>query len=165
MAERQNQNWECRTIDTRGPSFRIDVCNPQMGSDGTNVYMMYSVTDNKDVNLLALTQGGTYQIHNDKTLDITAGMTNNEGAVDIKISSVKGDICITANRNGQVKIKGSSIVIQADEDIDLIAGRNICINGKNRCLTKGNDISIDGIVGNLIENTTGSFSSKSSHGI
>ena len=160
MAERQNQNWECRTIDTRGPSFRIDVCNPQMGSDGTNVYMMYSVTDNKDVNLLALTQGGTYQIHNDKTLDITAGMTNNEGAVDIKISSVKGDICITANRNGQVKIKGSSIVIQADEDIDLIAGRNICINGKNRCLTKGNDISVDGIVGNLIENTTGSFLQK-----
>lgn len=160
MAERQNQNWECRTIDTRSPSFRIDVCNPQMGSDGTNVYMMYSVTDNKDVNLLALTQGGTYQIHNDKTLDITAGMTNNEGAVDIKISSVKGDICITANRNGQVKIKGSSIVIQADEDIDLIAGRNICINGKNRCLTKGNDISIDGIVGNLIENTTGSFLQK-----
>ena len=160
MAERQNQNWECRTIDTRGPSFRIDVCNPQMGSDGTNVYMMYSVTDNKDVNLLALTQGGTYQIHNDKTLDITAGMTNNDGAVDIKISSVKGDICITANRNGQVKIKGSSIVIQADEDIDLIAGRNICINGKNRCLTKGNDISVDGIVGNLIENTTGSFLQK-----
>lgn len=160
MAERQNQNWECRTIDTRSPSFRIDVCNPQMGSDGTNVYMMYSVTDNKDVNLLALTQGGTYQIHNDKTLDITAGMTNNEGAVDIKISSVKGDICITANRNGQVKIKGSSIVIQADEDLDLIAGRNICINGKNRCLTKGNDISVDGIVGNLIENTTGSFLQK-----
>ena len=53
MAERQNQViGECRTIDTRGPSFRIDVCNPQMGSDGTNVYMMYSVTDNKDVNLL-----------------------------------------------------------------------------------------------------------------
>ena len=160
MAERQNQNWECRTIDTRSPSFRIDVCNPQMGSDGTNVYMMYSVTDNKDVNLLALTQGGTYQIHNDKTLDITAGMTNNEGAVDIKISSGKGDICITANRNGQVKIKGSSIVIQADEDLDLSAGRNICINGKNRCRTKGNDISVDGIVGNLIENTTGSFLQK-----
>ena len=65
MAERQNQNWEGRTIDSRGPSFRIDVANPQMGSDGSNVYMMYSVTDNKDVNLCALTQGGTYQIHND----------------------------------------------------------------------------------------------------
>jgi hypothetical protein len=160
MAERQNQNWEGRTIDSRGPSFRIDVANPQMGSDGSNVYMMYSVTDNKDVNLCALTQGGTYQIHNDKTLDITAGMTNNDGAVDIKISSVKGDICITANRNGQVKIKGSSIVIQADEDLDLIAGRNININGKNRVLIKANDISIDGIVGNLIENTTGSFIQK-----
>ena len=36
MAEKPNQNWEARTIDSKGPKFRIDVNNPQMGADGPN---------------------------------------------------------------------------------------------------------------------------------
>jgi hypothetical protein len=37
MAERPNQNWEGRNIDARGPKFRIDSANPQMGSNGSEV--------------------------------------------------------------------------------------------------------------------------------
>ena len=38
MAEKPNQNWEQRVVDSRGPKFRLDVNNPQMGADGANVY-------------------------------------------------------------------------------------------------------------------------------
>ena len=31
MAERENQNWERRVIDSFGPKYSIDVNNPQMG--------------------------------------------------------------------------------------------------------------------------------------
>ena len=48
MAEKPNQNWEQRVVDSRGPKFRLDVNNPQMGADGANVYLMYAVTDNKE---------------------------------------------------------------------------------------------------------------------
>jgi len=157
MGTRPNENWEPRTIDSRSPKFRIDVANPEMGGEGSDVYKIYAVTDNKDVNLCALSEGGKYKIHNDKSVEIVAGMTNTEGGVDIVIAGMKGDVIITAMRDGQVKIKGANIAIQADEDIDLIAGRNININGKAKVLLKGNKVHADGLMGNLVESTSGSF--------
>jgi len=157
MGTRPNENWEARTIDSRSPKFRIDVANPEMGSEGADVYKIYAVTDNDDVNLCALSEGGKYKIHNDKSLEIVAGMTNTEGGVDIVISGMKGDVLITAMRDGQVKIKGANIVLQADEDIDLIAGRNINVNGKAKVMLKGNKVQADGLIGNLVESTSGSF--------
>ena len=157
MSRRPNENWEARTIDSRSPKFRIDVANPEMGAEGADVYKIYAVTDNKDVNLCSLSESGKYKIHNDKSLEIVAGMTNTEGGVDIVIAGMKGDVVITAMRDGQVKIKGANIVLKADEDIDLIAGRNINVNGKAKVLLKGNKLQADGLIGNLVEQTSGSF--------
>ena len=157
MGTRPNENWEARTIDSRSPKFRIDVANPEMGAEGADVYKIYAVTDNNDVNLCALSESGKYKIHNDKSLEIVAGMKNTEGGVDIVIAGMKGDILITAMRDGQVKIKGANIVLQADEDIDLIAGRNINVNGKAKVMLKGNKVQADGLIGNLVESTSGSF--------
>jgi len=157
MATRPNENWEARTIDSRSPKFRIDVANPEMGAEGADVYKIYAVTDDKDVNLCSLSEGGKYKIHNDKSIEIVAGMNNTEGGVDIVIAGMKGDVLITAMRDGQVKIKGANIAIQADEDIDLIAGRNINVNGKAKVLLKGNKVQADGLIGNLVESTSGSF--------
>ena len=64
---------------------------------------------------------------------------------------------IISEFDGQVKIKGANIAIQADEDIDLIAGRNINVNGKAKVLLKGNKVQADGLIGNLVESTSGSF--------
>ena len=165
MGTRPNENWEARTIDSRSPKFRIDVANPEMGAEGADVYKIYAVTDNKDVNLCALSEGGKYKIHNDKSLEIVAGMTNTEGAVDIVIAGMKGDVVITAMRDGQVKIKGANIVLQADEDIDLIAGRNINVNGKAKVMLKGNKLQADGLMGNLVEETSGSFIMRVFNGV
>ena len=165
MGTRPNENWEARTIDSRSPKFRIDVANPEMGAEGADVYKIYAVTDNKDVNLCSLSEGGKYKIHNDKSLEIVAGMTNTEGAVDIVIAGMKGDVVITAMRDGQVKIKGANIVLQADEDIDLIAGRNINVNGKAKVMLKGNKLQADGLMGNLVEETSGSFIMRVFNGV
>ena len=165
MGTRPNENWEARTIDSRSPKFRIDVANPEMGAEGADVYKIYAVTDNKDVNLCSLSEGGKYKIHNDKSIEIVAGMTNTEGAVDIVIAGMKGDVVITAMRDGQVKIKGANIVLQADEDIDLIAGRNINVNGKAKVMLKGNKLQADGLMGNLVEETSGSFIMRVFNGV
>ena len=55
------QNWAARDIDSRGPKFRIDTNNPQMGSDGANVYLMYAVTDNKETQFQALCQDRSWK--------------------------------------------------------------------------------------------------------
>ena len=151
----RNQNWERRDICSFGPKFRIDTNNTQMGGNGTNVYAMYGVTDNKDVSFTGLTECGTYRIWNDRTIEFIAGNKDSSDGVDIVIAGMSGDITITAMRNGAVKIKGKNIVIEADEDIDLKAGRNININGKSRVLLKGNTCETSGLLGNLVPETFG----------
>jgi hypothetical protein len=49
-------------------------------------------------------------------------------------------------------------MIQADEDVDIKAGRNINLNASNgRILLKSNKADCNALVGNLAEATTGSF--------
>lgn len=153
----RKQNWERRDISSVGPKFRIDTNNPQMGGNGTNVYAMYATTDKKDINFSGLTESGTYRIWNDRTIEFIAGNKDSSDGVDIVIAGMSGDVTITAMRNGAVKIKGKNIVIEADEDIDLKAGRNININGKSRVLIKGNKCEADGLLGNLVPESFGAL--------
>jgi hypothetical protein len=142
-------NWEARNHFSLGPKFRIDTNNPQMGAHGPNVYDIYAVTDNKEVNIMGLSSDGTFRLYNDRTIEIAAGYKNENG-VDIKITGLNGDVCITAMRNGRVRIKAKNIILDADEDIDLKAGRNLTIDSGSRILMKGNILDQNCITGNLV---------------
>jgi hypothetical protein len=156
MSQRPDQNWEARSLWSMGPKFRIDTNNPRMGFNGSSVYNLYALTDNNDIHLEGLTEGGKYQLYNDRDIEIVAGYKNESDGVDITITGLNGDICITACRNGAVRIKGKNIMIEADEDIDLKAGRNITFkSGSGRVLTDANKIDVKALAGNIIENTFG----------
>jgi len=157
MAEKPNQNWEQRVVDSRGPKFRLDVNNPQMGADGSNVYLMYAVTDNKEKQFSALSESGTYRLHNERTIEVVSGSKNSPSDVGVKISSIKGDITITVVKNGSVRISGNSVTIQADQDIDLKAGRNITLNAGSRILLRGLKVQARGLIGNLVGKTAGTW--------
>ena len=73
MAEKPNQNWEQRVVDSRGPKFRLDVNNPQMGADGANTWLQYAVTDNKDKQFCALSESGVFRVHNERMIEVVAG--------------------------------------------------------------------------------------------
>ena len=150
MADKPDQNWEARDIDSRGSKFRIDVNNPQEGTDGPNAYIMYGVTENKDRQFSALSESGTYRLHNEKSMEIVAGSKNSKSDQTIKLQSASGDITITVLENGQVKIRGSSVVIQADDDINLSAGRNVTIKAGQRILLKALKADASALVGNLV---------------
>lgn len=153
MAKRplKKQNWQARKVNSQGPKFRIDVANPQMGLNGTDVYNIYGVTDNKDVSLVGLAEGGTFHLYNDRSIEIIAGQKNETNGVDIVITGRSGDICITAEKNGRIRIRGQNIMIDADEDLDIRAGRNITLDsGSGRILLHGNTIDADGLDGNLV---------------
>ena len=157
MAEKPNQNWEQRVIDSRGPKFRIDVNNPQMGADGPNTYLQYAVTDNKDKQFSALSESGVFRLHNERTIEVVAGSKNSGSDTSVIIESIEGNIEITVMGNGQVKIAGGSVIVQADEDIDLKAGRNINLNAASTVTLKGTKVQAVGLIGNLIENTIGAW--------
>ncbi len=150
MADKPDQNWEARDIDSRGSKFRIDVNNPQEGTDGPNAYIQYGVTENKDRQFSALSESGTYRLHNEKSMEIVAGSKNSKSDQTIKLTSANGDITITVLENGQVKIRGGSIVLQADDDINLTAGRNVTIKAGQRILLKALKADASALVGNLV---------------
>ena len=152
MAERpfDKQNWQGRSLTSFGPKFRIDMNNPQMGCNGTDVYNLYSVTDSKDVFISGLSEGGNYKIYNDRSIEIIAGQKSESNGVDIIISGRNGDVCITAEKNGRVRIRAQNIMIDADEDVDIKAGRNITLDsGSGRILLKANKADCEALTGNL----------------
>jgi len=149
-------SYEARDFLSLGPQFRIDINEPISGSDGISVYKLYSYNDSNDVNLMAFTNSGSFKLYNDRSIEIVAGEKNSGKSVDIVIAGVNGDITITAMSNGAVRIKGKNIQIEASEDIDLKAGRNITMNaGSGRILQKANKIDQVGLTGNAVQNTFG----------
>lgn len=158
MPERPNQNWESRDIFSLGPKYRIDMNNPQMGCSGSDVYDIYATTNGKDVSLTGMTESGKYRIYNDRDVEIIGGNKSNGDGIDIVIAGMNGDVTITAMKNGKVRIKGKNIILDADEDVDIKAGRNITMSGANgRILLKANQVDADGLTGNVIEAVMGSF--------
>jgi hypothetical protein len=148
------KSYEARDYLSLGPQFRIDVNEPITGSDGISVYKLYSYNDSNDVNLMAFTESGSFKLYNDRSIEIVAGNKSSPDGVDIVIAGLNGDITITAMSNGNVKIKGKNIMIEAVEDLDLKAGRNITAqSGSGRILMKANKIDQTALSGNAVINT------------
>jgi hypothetical protein len=147
---KNKQNWQRRKCTSEGHKFRIDVANPQMGLNGTDVYNLYAVTDNKDVYLMGLSDGGIAKIYNDHSLEIIAGQKSKSTGVDIVITGKNGDVCITAERDGSVRIRGKNIILDADENITLSAGKDIITKADSgKVLLKAPEASVDALLGNL----------------
>ena len=125
--------------------------------NGPDVYTMYGVTDDKDINVLGLSNGsGLFKIYNDRSIEIIAGQNNSGGGVDIVIAGKNGDITITAERNGNVRIRGKNIILDADENINLTAGRNVNIKAGSRVVTQSNQADCIAKTGNLAPKGTSS---------
>lgn len=156
MAQRpfELQNWQGRNFSSFGPKFRLDMCNPQMGLNGTDVYNLYAVTDNKNVCINGLSEGGVYKIYNDGPIEMVAGQKSPSTGVDIVIVGKGGDITITAEKNGKVRIRASKITIDADENLDLVAGKDINVKAGGKFNIRANIANCDALEGNLAPQAT-----------
>ena len=141
MSERPTEtcNWDRRRFISLGPDFRIDANNPKMGNNGNLSWLIYGANDDGDKSSLFQCNDGTLSLHSDRKIEIAAGANNeNEKDQDITITALKGGILITANGNGQVKIKAPNILIDADNDVD-IKGKNINL------VARGGKVDIGGL--------------------
>lgn len=159
MAERV-QNIFKRQLISFNSNFRIDSANPQMGISGTDVYKIYGVTDSGYQSNISLSSSGMMSIFNDKKLEIVAGEKCGEKEDVILITTKNGNLCITAD-DGILRIRAENIMIEADEDIQMKAGRNIDLNsGSGRILLNGNKIDYTGSLGNFIRDMGEGFTDK-----
>lgn len=150
MAER-NKNIYKRQLISFNPNFRIDTANPQMGKTGEDVYKFYGVSnDGQSQSSISLSSSGSLEILNDKTITILGGTDNNGKDEDVVIIGKNGNVSITAN--GMVRVRATSIMFEADEDIQFKAGRNVDIkSASGRTLLQGTQVDISAPLGSLMD--------------
>ena len=149
MAERPQdlQNWAARDQESFGPHFRIDTNNPEYGFGGGTIYALIA-EKNKQSSYLGMTEDGQYNLMNDDCITITGGVTKNGGAC-VNIVGKNGDVTVTAMRNGDVKIKGRNIIVDADESLELSSKKNVKITGKNSIFLDTPTLNTNALNGNL----------------
>ena len=149
MAERSQdlQNWAARDQESYGPHFRIDTGNPEYGFGGGTIYALIA-EKNKQSSYLGMTEDGQYNLMNDDCITITGGVTKNGGAC-VNIIGKNGDVTITAMRNGDVKIKGRNIIVDADDSLRLESKKNVVIKGSNSIFLDTPTLNTNAMNGNL----------------
>ena len=121
----ENQNWQKRQYDSFGPHFRIETANPELGLVGNVAYNLYGYSDSKDVSNLGMMGDGQFQIMADQCITIAGGASVEGGGLCVNIVGTRGDVAISAEKNGDVRIKGRNIFLDASENIELTTGGKI----------------------------------------
>ena len=150
MAE---QNWYRRFVESYGPNFRIDINNPQLGYSGAHVYDIYGVTDQDEKANISLDHNGKLKFNSDRTIEMVAGEQQSRDGkrdVDILIHTRNGDIAITANKNGEIRIAGKNIIIDADDKLTLKAGSQARVLSDNSIELCSNEMDTKALKGNMV---------------
>jgi hypothetical protein len=149
MAQRpdQNQNWYLRECISYNPKVRVEISNPTFGYLGANNYLLYSVTDKQQKSSLAFSESGTVELNSDESINIIAGERSGDKAENVFIHSRRGNVTITADRTGTVRVSGNHILVEGDGDIEYIAGNDFSIKANNIKLN-GNSVNTQAMSGN-----------------
>ena len=124
-------NWQNREYESFGPHFRIDTGNPQTGYNGTVVYDLLGSGSDGNSSSVGMTNGGLYHIYNDQCIEIVGGQRVDGGGVCVNIVGSTGDVPITAMSNGDVKVTGANIILDADKNVEINAGGDFRVNASN----------------------------------
>ena len=139
----ENQNWQKRQYDSFGPHFRIETANPELGIAGNIAYNLYGYSDSKDVSNLGMMGDGQFQIFADQCITIAGGANVDGGGLCINIVGTKGDVAISAEGSGDVRIKGRNIFLDAEENIELTTGGKVDIDSAELIATTQNTTRIN----------------------
>ena len=148
MAEEKN-NWEGRQYDSFGPHFRIDSGNPQLGYNGTVVYDLLGSGADGNTSTVGMTQGGLFHMYNDQCIEIMGGNNVDGGGVCVNIVGAKGDVTITAMSNGDVKVTGQNIILDADKNVEINAGGDFRVRASNSVNMSSNTCYISAPFGKI----------------
>ena len=122
------QNWSLWDFDEK-PNFKFTTGNPTYGFGGGTVFSQ-QMEQNNQTGYWGMTEDGQMNFFNDSTLTISGG-NEMEGGECVNIVGANGSVSITAMNNGDIKIKGTNIIIDADQNINIMSKKNVTISGKS----------------------------------
>ena len=78
-----------------------------------------------------MTESGLFHLYNDQCIEIIGGQKVEGGGVCVNIAGTKGDVWITAMSNGDVKVTGANIILDADKNVEINAGGDFRVRASN----------------------------------
>ena len=140
------QNWSIWDFDEK-PNFKFQTGNPTYGYGGGTVFSQ-QMEQNNQTGYWGMTEDGQMNLFNDDTITISGGNTK-EGGECINIVGANGSVNITAMENGDIKIKGTNIIIDADQNINIMSKKNVTISGKSSIFFDTPNLATNAMTGNL----------------
>ena len=151
MSERI-QNWYKRFKKSFGPGLYIETDNPTEGVGGKDAFRLFSSTNKGEKFTLGMKGDGKVQMNADVSIEMVAGAKNNPKGTDILIHSRNGTIDIAVNKNGEVRIRGDNIQLNASNLIKL-SSREIRMEAADEISLQAPKIWSRGKKGNLVPKT------------
>ena len=140
------QNWSVWDFD-ENPVYKFQTGNPTYGYGGGTIFSQ-QMESNDQTAAITLTEDGQLNFFNDDTITIAGGITKTSGEC-VNIVGKNGGVTITAMKNGTIKIKGRSIQIDADENINIESKKNVRIHGKSSIFFDTPNLATNALTGNL----------------
>ena len=140
------QNWSLWDFDEK-PNFKFTTGNPTYGFGGGTVFSQ-QMEQNNQTGYWGMTEDGQMNIFNDATLTLSGG-NEMEGGECVNIVGANGSVSITAMNNGDIKIKGTNIIIDADQNINISSNKSVTISGKSSIFFDTPNLATNALTGNL----------------
>ena len=140
------QNWSLWDFDEK-PNFKFTTGNPTYGFGGGTVFSQ-QMEQNNQTGYWGMTEDGQMNLFNDATLTISGG-NEMEGGECVNIVGANGSVSITAMNNGDIKIKGTNIIIDADQNINISSKKSVTISGKSSIFFDTPNLATNALTGNL----------------
>ena len=140
------QNWSLWDFDEK-PNFKFTTGNPTYGFGGGTIFSQ-QMEQNNQTGYLGMTEDGQINLFNDSTITISGG-NEMEGGECVNIVGANGSVSITAMNNGDIKIKGTNIIIDADQNINISSKKSVTISGKSSIFFDTPNLATNALTGNL----------------
>ena len=140
------QNWSLWDFDEK-PNFKFQTGNPTYGFGGCTVFSQ-QMEQNNQTGHWGMTEDGQMNLFNDATITISGG-NEMEGGECVNIVGANGSVSITAMNNGDIKIKGTNIIIDADQNINISSKKSVTISGKSSIFFDTPNLATNALTGNL----------------
>ena len=138
-------NWSKYTFNT-GPNF-IECFGDETVDFGGGSIWRKIFEQNDQTSYFGLSKAGHLNLFNDDTLTLTGGNTK-KGGTCVNIIGTNGDVNITADKNGVVRIKGAKKIEYDSPDMFFNCGRHIRFKADSIHFDC-NKLSTDAYLGNL----------------
>tara|TARA_B100000900_G_scaffold171319_1_gene145600 strand:+ start:7813 stop:8400 length:588 start_codon:yes stop_codon:yes gene_type:complete len=135
------QNHELKTF---GPQFLVDTGNETMTHAGKTVYFIQGITKDKIKNNISFHETGFARYYTEKELQMEVGIKCKDSDAAFRQIVHHGDYTLNADK-GEIKLTAKNIIIEATNNLSLLAPKKIQIGGPSAGETKEIELKADKI--------------------